>query len=63
MENIGIMGKFSFLPDKKRYKIILLKEERYYLRQIATKVPCGLSTVKRTLKIYSETNFIADMER
>ncbi|GFX19502.1 transposable element Tcb1 transposase [Trichonephila clavipes] len=30
------------------------------MRQIAAKVPCGLSTVVRTLKRFSETNFIAD---
>ncbi|GFT84798.1 transposable element Tc1 transposase [Trichonephila clavipes] len=33
------------------------------MRQIAAKVPCGLSTVVRTLKRFSETNFIADRER
>lgn len=57
------MGKFSFLPDNKRYKIILLKEEGYSMRQIAAKVPCGHSTDVITLKRYSETNSIADRER
>ncbi|GFY01063.1 transposable element Tcb1 transposase [Trichonephila clavipes] len=33
------------------------------MRQIAAKVPCGLSTVVRTLKRFSETNFIADRGR
>ncbi|GFU92345.1 uncharacterized protein TNCV_443991 [Trichonephila clavipes] len=33
------------------------------MRQIAAKVPCGLSTVVRTLKRFSETNFIADRRR
>ncbi|GFS54233.1 transposable element Tc1 transposase [Trichonephila clavipes] len=42
------------------YKTIHLKEEGYSMRQIAAKVPCGLSTVVRTLKRLSETNFIAD---
>ncbi|GFS66414.1 uncharacterized protein TNCV_3856691 [Trichonephila clavipes] len=32
------------------------------MRQIAAKVPCGLSTVMRTLKRISETNFI-DQEK
>ncbi|GFV46816.1 transposable element Tcb1 transposase [Trichonephila clavipes] len=54
------MAKFSYLPENKRYKIIHLKEEGYSMRQIAAKVPCGLSTVVRTLKRFSETNFIAD---
>ncbi|GFX65153.1 hypothetical protein TNCV_4820441 [Trichonephila clavipes] len=31
--------------------------------QIAPKVPCGLSTVVRTLRRFSETNFIADRGR
>ncbi|GFS72463.1 uncharacterized protein TNCV_2116131 [Trichonephila clavipes] len=31
--------------------------------QIAAKVPCGLSTVVRTSKRFSETNFIADSGR
>ncbi|GFW22467.1 uncharacterized protein TNCV_2170011 [Trichonephila clavipes] len=31
--------------------------------QIAAKVPCGLSTVVRTLKRFSETNFIVDRGR
>ncbi|GFW30737.1 transposable element Tc1 transposase [Trichonephila clavipes] len=31
--------------------------------QIAAKVPCGLSTVVKTLKRFSETNFIADRGR
>ncbi|GFX11330.1 transposable element Tcb1 transposase [Trichonephila clavipes] len=53
------MAKFSYLPENKRYKIIHLKEEGYSMRQIAAKVQCGLSTVKRTLKRFSETNFIA----
>ncbi|GFS68727.1 hypothetical protein TNCV_1959301 [Trichonephila clavipes] len=57
------MAKFSYLPENKRYKIINLKEEGYSMRQIATKVPCGLSTVVRTLKRFSETNFIADRGR
>ncbi|GFT41922.1 hypothetical protein TNCV_1667691 [Trichonephila clavipes] len=39
------MAKFSYLPENKRYKIIHLKEEGYSMRQIAAKVPCGLSTV------------------
>ncbi|GFW55035.1 hypothetical protein TNCV_2786501 [Trichonephila clavipes] len=54
------MAKFSYLPENKRYKIIHLKEEGYSMYQIATKVPCGLSTVVRTLKRFSEANFIAD---
>ncbi|GFT65293.1 hypothetical protein TNCV_1559411 [Trichonephila clavipes] len=33
------------------------------MRQIAAKVPCVLSTVVRTLKRFSETNFIADRGR
>ncbi|GFV20288.1 hypothetical protein TNCV_2737621 [Trichonephila clavipes] len=57
------MAKFSYLPENKRYKIIHLKEEGYSMRQIADKVPCGLSTVVRTLKRFSETNFIADRRR
>ncbi|GFX34758.1 transposable element Tc1 transposase [Trichonephila clavipes] len=57
------MAKFSYLPENKRYKIIHLKEEGYFMRQIAAKVPCGLSTVVRTLKRFSETNFIADRGR
>ncbi|GFY33761.1 transposable element Tcb1 transposase [Trichonephila clavipes] len=63
VENIGIIAKFSYLPENKRYKIIQLKEEGYSMRQIAAKVPCGLSTVVRTLKRFSETNFIADRGR
>ncbi|GFV16643.1 HTH_Tnp_Tc3_2 domain-containing protein [Trichonephila clavipes] len=63
VENIGIMAKFSCLPENKRYKIIHLKEEGYSMRQIAAKVPCGLSTVVGTLKRFSETNFIADRGR
>ncbi|GFS74369.1 hypothetical protein TNCV_969821 [Trichonephila clavipes] len=54
------MATFSYLPENKRYKIIHLKEEGYSMRQIAAKVPCGLSTVVRTLKRFFETNFIAD---
>ncbi|GFV84556.1 hypothetical protein TNCV_2481701 [Trichonephila clavipes] len=57
------MAKFSYLPENKRYKIIHLKEEGYSLRQIAVKVPCGFSTVVRSLKRFSETNFIADRGR
>ncbi|GFS76568.1 uncharacterized protein TNCV_1621691 [Trichonephila clavipes] len=57
------MSKFSYLPENKRYKIIHLKEEGYSMRQIAVKVPCGISTVVRTLKRFSETNFIADRGR
>ncbi|GFX21368.1 uncharacterized protein TNCV_2253151 [Trichonephila clavipes] len=57
------MAKFSYLPENKRYKIIHLKEEGYSMRQIATKIPCGLSTVVRTMKIFSETNFFADRGR
>ncbi|GFW16900.1 transposable element Tcb1 transposase [Trichonephila clavipes] len=57
------MAKFSYLPENKRYKIIHLKEEGYSMRQIAAKVPCGLSTVVKTLKRFSETNFIADRGR
>ncbi|GFT33916.1 HTH_Tnp_Tc3_2 domain-containing protein [Trichonephila clavipes] len=57
------MTKFSYLPENKRYKIIHLKEEGYSMRQIAGKVPCGLSTVVRTKKRFSETNFIADRGR
>ncbi|GFS74200.1 hypothetical protein TNCV_1681421 [Trichonephila clavipes] len=57
------MAKFSYLPQNKRYKIIHLKEEGYSMCQIAAKVPCGLSTVVRTLKRFSETNFIADRGR
>ncbi|GFT90118.1 hypothetical protein TNCV_3720971 [Trichonephila clavipes] len=38
-------------------------EEDYYMHQIAAKVPCGLPTVVRTLKRFSETNFIADRGR
>ncbi|GFW49777.1 hypothetical protein TNCV_358801 [Trichonephila clavipes] len=57
------MAKFSYLPENKRYKIIHLKEEGYSMRQIVTKVPCGLSNVVRTLKRFSETNFIADRGR
>ncbi|GFT58960.1 hypothetical protein TNCV_185771 [Trichonephila clavipes] len=56
------MAKFSYLPENKRYKIIHLKEEGYSMRQIAAKVPCGLSTVVRTLKRFTETNFIAEGE-
>ncbi|GFU10868.1 transposable element Tc1 transposase [Trichonephila clavipes] len=56
------MAKFSYLPENKRYKIIHLKEESYSMRQIAAKVPCGLSTVVRTLKRFSKTNFI-DQEK
>ncbi|GFT30942.1 transposable element Tcb1 transposase [Trichonephila clavipes] len=40
-----------------------LKEEGYSMRQFAAKVPCGFSTVVRTLKRFSETNFTADRER
>ncbi|GFS51097.1 transposable element Tc1 transposase [Trichonephila clavipes] len=54
------MAKFSYLPENKRYKIIHLKEEGFSTRQIAAKVPCCLSTVVRTLKRFSETNFIVD---
>ncbi|GFY07122.1 uncharacterized protein TNCV_4903641 [Trichonephila clavipes] len=54
------MAKFSYLPENKRYKIIHLKEEGYSMSQIAAKVPCDLSTVVRTLKRFSETNFIVD---
>ncbi|GFV60887.1 transposable element Tc1 transposase [Trichonephila clavipes] len=54
------MAKFSYLPENKRYKIIHLKEEGYFMHQIAAKVSCGLSTVVRTLKRFSETNLIAD---
>ncbi|GFV11626.1 HTH_Tnp_Tc3_2 domain-containing protein [Trichonephila clavipes] len=57
------MAKFSYLPENKRYKIIHLKEEGYSMRQISAKVPCGLSTVVRTLKRFSETNFIEDRGR
>ncbi|GFU40215.1 transposable element Tc1 transposase [Trichonephila clavipes] len=57
------MAKFSYLPENKRYKIIHLKEEGYSMRQNAAKVPCGLSTVVRTLKRFSETNFIVDRGR
>ncbi|GFU12268.1 HTH_Tnp_Tc3_2 domain-containing protein [Trichonephila clavipes] len=57
------MAKFSYLPENKRYKIIHLKEEGYSMCQIAAKVPCDLSTVVRTLKRFSETNFIADKGR
>ncbi|GFW59364.1 transposable element Tc1 transposase [Trichonephila clavipes] len=57
------MAKFSYLPENKRYKIIHLKEEGYSMHQIAAKVPCSLSTVVRTLKRFSETNFIADKGR
>ncbi|GFT95123.1 transposable element Tcb1 transposase [Trichonephila clavipes] len=57
------MAKFSYLPENKRYKIIHLKKEGYSMCQIAAKVPCGLSTVVRTLKRFSETNFIADRGR
>ncbi|GFW40227.1 transposable element Tcb1 transposase [Trichonephila clavipes] len=57
------MAKFSYLPENKRYKIIHLKEEGYSMLQIAAKVPCGLSTVVRTLKGLSETNFIANRGR
>ncbi|GFY20284.1 transposable element Tcb1 transposase [Trichonephila clavipes] len=53
------MAKFSYLPENKRYKTIHLKEEGCSMRQIAAKVPCGLSTVVRTLKRFSETMFIA----
>ncbi|GFT75155.1 transposable element Tcb1 transposase [Trichonephila clavipes] len=52
------MAKFSYLPENKRYKIIHLKEEGYSMRQIAAKVPCGLSTVERTLKRFSETQIL-----
>ncbi|GFU35819.1 transposable element Tcb1 transposase [Trichonephila clavipes] len=38
-------------------------EEGYSMRQIAAKISCGLSTVVRTLKRFSETNFIADRGR
>ncbi|GFW50264.1 HTH_Tnp_Tc3_2 domain-containing protein [Trichonephila clavipes] len=57
------MAKFSYLPENKRYKIIHLKEEGYSMRQIAAKVPCGLSTVVRTSKRFSEKNYIADRGR
>ncbi|GFV94510.1 hypothetical protein TNCV_3048031 [Trichonephila clavipes] len=57
------MAKFSYLPENKRNKVIHLKEEDYSMLQIAAKVPCGLSTVVRTLKRFSETNFIADRGR
>ncbi|GFX86004.1 hypothetical protein TNCV_3719481 [Trichonephila clavipes] len=57
------MAKFSYLPENKRYKIIHLKEEGYSMPQFAARVPCGLSTVVRTLKRFSETNFIADRGR
>ncbi|GFT82563.1 hypothetical protein TNCV_1633651 [Trichonephila clavipes] len=57
------MAKFSYLPENKKYKIIHFKEENYSTRQIAAKVPRGLSTVVRTLKKSSETNFIADRGR
>ena len=60
VESIGIMAKFSYLTENKRYKIIHLKEEGYSMHQIAAKVPCGLSTVVKTLKRFSETNSIAD---
>ncbi|GFX35037.1 hypothetical protein TNCV_2329771 [Trichonephila clavipes] len=33
------------------------------MRQIAAKAPCGHSIVVRTLKRFSETNFIAEMGR
>ncbi|GFU83616.1 hypothetical protein TNCV_655281 [Trichonephila clavipes] len=32
------------------------------MRQIAARVPCGLSTVVKTLKRFSETNFIVDRD-
>ena len=48
--NIGIMAKFSYLPENKRYKIIHLKEEGYSMCQIAVKVPCGFSTIVRNWK-------------
>ncbi|GFX99514.1 hypothetical protein TNCV_3039891 [Trichonephila clavipes] len=57
------MAKFSYLPENKRYTIIHLKDGGYSMRQIAAKVPCDLSTVVRTLKRFSETNFIADRRR
>ncbi|GFT66134.1 hypothetical protein TNCV_2009521 [Trichonephila clavipes] len=57
------MAKFSYLPENKRYKIIHLKEEGYSMRQIVAKVSCGLSTVVRTFKRFSETNFVADRGR
>ncbi|GFX97465.1 hypothetical protein TNCV_2840251 [Trichonephila clavipes] len=57
------MAKFSYLPENKRCKIIHLKEEGYSMRQIAPKVPRGLSTIMRTLKRFSETNCIADRGR
>ena len=61
--NIRIMAKFSYLPNNKSYKIIYLKEEGYSMPQIAAKVLCGLSTVVRTLRRFSETNSIADRGR
>ena len=60
---MGIMAKFSYLLENKRYKIIHLKEEGYSMRQIAAKGPCDLSTVMRTLKRFSETNSIVDRGR
>ncbi|GFT69495.1 transposable element Tcb1 transposase [Trichonephila clavipes] len=57
------MAKFSYLLENKRYKKKKLKEEGYSMRQIAAKAPCGLSTVVRTLKRFSETNFIPDKGR
>ena len=63
VENTGIMAKFSYLPESKRYKIIHFKEDGYSICQIAAKVPCGLSTVVRTLKRLSETISIAGKGR
>ncbi|GFX29536.1 transposable element Tcb1 transposase [Trichonephila clavipes] len=54
VENIGIMAKFSYLPENKRYKIIHLKEEGYSMTQIAAKVPCGLSTVLNSSQILKQ---------
>ncbi|GFY18421.1 transposable element Tc1 transposase [Trichonephila clavipes] len=49
------MAKFSYLPENKRYKIIHLKEDGYSMRQIAAKVPCGLSTVISNVRVCPRT--------
>ncbi|GFV64721.1 hypothetical protein TNCV_1636741 [Trichonephila clavipes] len=46
-----------------KYKILFLEEERYTVPQIVAEVPCGLSTVVRTLKRCSETNSITNRKK
>ena len=59
-EILELWLSFNNCTRIKMYKIIYLKEEGYYMHQIPAKILCGLSTVVRNLKRFSETNSIAD---